>query len=391
MARIYLDARNITAKPAGVARYAQCLIPELVLQAPQHEFIVIRHSSNQTPLEVPGFTAENRPPNLREVAIDLPIADLASFLFGGRALAKIFAENGPADIYHDLFHILPLGANNSNPPPDTRCKVVLTMHDFLWLDHAYQSQGTRHGAVTMYAFARVAIPYALRKSDHVISISGPTTRRSEDWIDRSRITTISHGVDPVFFQPTQPPTDVLPGLIAQNTPYFVAIGNHKKYKNLRLLIEAFAKVRQKTQQGHLVLIGDCAPLAGNVSSLQLDDHVTITGFLTDEQLRQVLGHARAFVFPSLIEGFGLPILEAMAMGIPTIICDLEPMRSIAGDAALRFQPHDASELANTLQNVLQNDELHQELAHKSRQRAHEFQWPLTANKTLAVYEQLLTN
>lgn len=391
MARIYLDARNITAKPAGVARYAQCLIPELVLQAPQHEFVVIRHSSNQTPLEVPGYTTENRPPNLREVFIDLPIADLVSFLFGGRALSKVFAENGRADIYHDLFHILPLGAQNTNPPPDKRCKVVLTMHDFLWLDHTYQSQGTRHGAVTMYAFARVAIPYALRNSDHVISISGPTTRRAEDWIDRNRITTISHGVDPVFSQPTPPPTDVLPGLIAENTPYFVAIGNHKKYKNLPLLIEAFAKLRTKTQQGHLVLIGDCAPLAGHVNSLNLQEHVTITGFLTDEQLRKVLGHARAFVFPSLIEGFGLPILEAMAMGIPTLICDLEPMRSIAGDAALRFQPKDSAELAQLLQSVLTNDDFHQQLASKSRLRASEFRWPLTAQKTLAVYDQLLSS
>ncbi len=393
MARIYLDARNITANPAGVARYARSLIPELVLQAPHHEFIVIRHTSNTTPLEIPGHTPQNPPANLREVAIDLPIDNLANFLLGRRALAKIFAQNGPADIYHDLFHILPRNVASANPPNEKPCKVVITLHDFVWLDHARQSQATWHAAALIYAFAKTAIPYALKVSDHVISISNPTTKRAADWIDLQRITTISHGVDEVFSQPTPPPTDILPGLIAQNTPYIVAIGNHKEYKNLRLLIDAFAQIRAHNPHlpAHLVLIGDCEPLSDHITRAGIQNHTTLTGFLSDEQLRQVLGHARAFVFPSLIEGFGLPILEAMAMGIPTLICDLEPMRSIAGDAALRFPPHDASKLAKMLQRVLQDDDLHQQLVAKSRSRASEFRWPLTAQKTLTVYNQLLNS
>lgn len=389
MARIYLDARNITAQPAGVARYAQSLIPELVRQASHHEFIVIRHSSNQTPLEIPGHATDHRPPNLREVFIDLPIDNLLNFLLGRLALTKVFAENGPADIYHDLFHILPRNAARTNPTPHKPCKIVLTLHDFVWLDHARQSQATLRAAASIQTFARIAIPYALRHADHVISISEPTTRRAADWIDRSRITTISHGVDPVFFQPTEPPTDILPGLITQQTPYIVAIGNHKKYKNLGLLIDAFAKLRAQTQQGHLVLIGDCQPLAPLIARQNLENHITLTGFLSDQQLRQVLGHARAFVFPSLIEGFGLPILEAMAMGIPTVICDREPMRSIAGDAALRFHPYAPSELARILQSIFRNDALHLKLSQASLHRARQFTWPLTAQKTLAVYDQLL--
>ncbi|MBA2661901.1 MAG: glycosyltransferase family 4 protein [Bradymonadaceae bacterium] len=374
MARIYLDARNITAEPAGVARYARCLIPELVAQGKDHEFIVIRHASNRTPLELDG--------PLKEVFIDRPIDNLSNFLFGSRSLRQVFATNGPADLYHDLFHILPRGAARANP--GAPCKVVVTLHDFVWIDHARDSQSSWLSAKTIEIFARSAIPHALRAADHVISISEPTTARATAYIDAERITTIPHGVTPEFFAHTASTTR------AFSEPYVVAVGNDKRYKNLHLLIEAFAIARKKLTRGHLVLIGNCKGLDDAIAQAGISEHVTRTGFLSDEALRDALASAQLFVFPSLVEGFGLPILEAMAMGVPTLVCDLEPMRTIGADAALRFSPHDATALATLIERVFEDESLHTRLASAGRARASEFRWPLTAEKTLAVYERVLS-
>jgi glycosyltransferase involved in cell wall biosynthesis len=379
MACIYLDARNITAQPAGVARYALSLIPELVRQAPHHEFIIIRHSSNREPIEVLGY-------DLKEVFVDRPIDNMENFLLGAPALRKVFREHGQPDLYHDLFHILPMGLRLGTNDP---FKVVVTLHDLVWMDYPHQSQPTWLKAESIRAFASMAIPYTLKNADHVICVSEPTAQRARAWLDRGHFTTVYHGVTPEFFRPTEAPASVLGELTEADTPYIVAIGNDKPYKNLHRLIDAFARVRPDLEAGHLVLIGNCEKLRAQIEWSQVKDHVTLTGFLSDEELRQVLGHARLFVFPSLVEGFGLPVLEAMAMGVPTVVSDLEPMRTIAGNGSLKVDPHDTGEMAKAIRRVMNDDRLYESLVERGQRRAAEFRWPVTARKTLQVYGKVL--
>jgi len=378
MARIYLDARNITAQPAGVARYALSLIPELVRQAPQHEFVVIRHASNRTPIEVAGHT-------LREVFIAPSIDDLYNFVFGARALHQVFGKFGAPDIYHDLFHIFPLGLRLAAP----RAKIVVTLHDLVWIDHPHESQPTWLKAESIRAFASLAIPYSLKTADHVICISEPTAERAAPWLTPECFSIISHGVSDEFLCPTPAPNPAKLGLPGPDTPYIVAIGNAKPYKNLERLIDAFARIRPTLAAGHLVLIGNCADLAEQVNDSEVAQHITLAGILSDAALRSTLGHATAFVFPSLVEGFGLPILEAMAMGVPTLVSDLEPMRTIAQDAALRFDPNHTGDVAQALREVLHDAQLRARLIRDGRARAAQFTWPKTARATLDVYARAL--
>jgi glycosyltransferase involved in cell wall biosynthesis len=378
VARIYLDARNITDRPAGVARYALSLIPELVRQAPQHEYVVVRHSSNREPIEVLGY-------DLREVFVDRPIDNLQNFALGARTLRALFREHGAPDIYHDLFHIVPMGLRAG---AEFDFKLVVTLHDLVWIDHPHQSQPTWLAAESIRAFARAAIPYALKRADHVICVSEPTAQRARGWLTRGQFTTIYHGVAPRFFQPAGSPEALLPQVIDGATPYVVAIGNAKPYKNLHRLIDAFARLRPHLD-AHLVLIGDCEDLRAHIEWAGLAEHVTLTGFVGDEELRSVLGHARAFVFPSLVEGFGLPVLEAMAMGIPTIVSDLEPMRTIAGDAAQLVAPHDTGQMADAIEIFIKDDDAHARFVERGQRRAAQFRWPQTARKTLQVYRKVL--
>lgn len=378
MARIYLDARNITATPAGVARYALSLVPELVRQAPQHEFIVVRHTSNRTPIEVEGA-------ELSEAFISCPIDTMQNYLGGAYALDGVFREFGAPNIYHSLFHILPRGIRRRA----RGAQVVVTLHDLVWIDHPHQSQPSWRSAELIRAFARLAIPYALKTADHTICVSEPTLRRAERWLNPDRASTIYHGVSPEFFEAAPPLSERLSQFEQLQTPLIVAVGNAKAYKNLDRLVDAFARARRELGAGHLVLIGDCAELEGFIAQSGAQEFISRPGFLTDEELRALLGRARLFVFPSLVEGFGLPILEAMAMGAPTAVSDLEPMRTIAGSAALHFNPYHTGELARAIKLVLSEGSLHRRLSDAARARAAEFRWPKTAEQTLKIYEQLL--
>jgi len=122
-----------------------------------------------------------------------------------------------------------------------------------------------------------------------------------------------------------------------------------------------------------------------------EQDIDLTGPVDDTTLRKTLASASAFVFPSRVEGFGLPILEAMALGVPTMIARVEPMRSIAGGAALEFAPDSSAELAEQLVRVLGNAELAADLRARGRARAETFRWEDTALATLRVYEEVLSS
>jgi glycosyltransferase involved in cell wall biosynthesis len=360
MARIVLDARNVTARPGGVARYALALLRSLAALDTGHELIAIRHESGRgVALDAPG---------VREVYSTAANDDVRHHVLGARALAEVLRTVGAVDVYHSLFHVPPLSAAG----------VVVTLHDLVWLDHPLESQPTWARAQAIRGFARVALPHALRRADHVISVSEPTRSRASRWLRGTPTTVIGHGVDAAFFATPRTPA-------RQGAPTVVTIGNAKPYKNLELLLKALAR-SSDLRDVRLTVIGAATALRDRARALGVEARVRFAGELGDAALREALASADAFVFPSRVEGFGLPVLEAMAMGVPTVVADVEPMRSIAGDAALTFAPTDASALGRTLWRVLADEELAKELSERGRGRASSFRWEDTAQRTLAVYE-----
>jgi len=373
MARIALDARNITQTPAGVARYAMALIPELVAQAPEHEWVVIRHSSNQKSLGL----------DVREIFVDREIDGLQNYLHGHKDLAEVSRRVGPLDLYHDLFHIMPRKL-------PTILKTIVTLHDLVWIDHADASQPTWLRARSIEAFAKIAIPATLQRADHVISVSAPTADRALEWIERQKITVVMHGVDPTFALPAPPPDEIVNYLQADGRRYIVAVGNSKPYKNLGRLISAWNQVRKELPGTRLCLIGNCSALGTLAQSLNIPaEDLVMPGFLDDTDLRRVVSHASLFVFPSLVEGFGLPTLEAMAAGVPCVVSDREPMATVAGQAAITVDPLDEHALAEAISKVLKDEVLHASLAALGRKHAATFTWKKAAKQTLDVYNHVL--
>jgi glycosyltransferase involved in cell wall biosynthesis len=378
MGRIYIDARTITATPSGVGRYARALLPELVGATDSHEYVVVRHPSNRAPLGL-GDT------NATEAFLNYRMADVSNALLGAWGLRRLFRRHGPPDLYHSLIHFLPVGIR----AVVGGAAVVVTLHDLIWLDHAHDIHESRFQATATETFGRWAIPHALRRADHVISVSEPTAERATEWIDRDRQTVVPHGVEETFFEvpATAPAT---PDWLPEAGSYVAAVGNDKRYKNLHRLVAAFGFGRSRLDGvDRLVLVGGCDGLRPKIRGLGLGEEVLLTGYVDDPELREVLAGARAFVFPSMVEGFGLPVLEAMAAGVPTVVSDREPMRSVAGEAALRVAPDDTEALADALARVCSDAELRERLRVEGRRHARTFTWGRSATETQHIYRCLL--
>lgn len=173
-------------------------------------------------------------------------------------------------------------------------------------------------------------------------------------------------------------------------PYVTYVGTLQPRKNLGALLDAFSTLVSKNAAIHLVIAGRKGwlyePLFAQVRRLGLEDRVHFTGYIPQVDLPALISGAQAFVLPSLYEGFGLPVLEAMACGTPVICSKGSSLPEVAGDATLLVDPHDTGQLTQALTRVLEDEGLRRELAARGLQRAQGFTWERTARETLAILE-----
>jgi len=197
-------------------------------------------------------------------------------------------------------------------------------------------------------------------------------------LPESRVRVVPEGVDPAFF-----------GLAAnpdQRDPYLLVVSTLHPHKNLELLLRAFADFRRRRPEYRLVVAGLRGFHAEHLErvrrDLRLEQAVEFTGWIPRSRLYRLYERASAFLYPSTFEGFGLPVLEAMAAGIPVACSDIEPLASHAGRGALRFDPHDRSAIAEAMLRLTSDEDLRAELAREGPRRAAEFSWHRAASLTL---------
>jgi len=177
-----------------------------------------------------------------------------------------------------------------------------------------------------------------------------------------------------------------------DVPYILWVGKMYSHKNLTRLLYAYKRLK-KTYQNmshRLVLCGmkswGYPSFVKTVEDLNLENKVVFKGYVPDGELKSMYSNASLFVFPSLVEGFGFPILEAMSYGVPVITSNCGAMVEIAGDAALLVDPYSVDEIAEAIYDVLTNESLREDLVKKGLERASQFSWEKTARETLAVYK-----
>jgi glycosyltransferase involved in cell wall biosynthesis len=178
-----------------------------------------------------------------------------------------------------------------------------------------------------------------------------------------------------------------------HAPYMLSMGSTRAHKDLPTLLAAFAELAAQDPELRLLLVGaedDAfldAHLAGQPSGIR--ERVAFTGRVDDAELRTLFARARAFAFPSRYEGFGLPPLEAMSLGTPTVVSDAASLPEVVGDGALVFAAGDAIALAEALRGLLGDEELRARMREAGRARARELTWDKTAEQTVALYREVL--
>jgi glycosyltransferase involved in cell wall biosynthesis len=193
----------------------------------------------------------------------------------------------------------------------------------------------------------------------------------------SRVRVALLGVDPIFFD-----------LARQRhpEPFLLAVSTLHPHKNLDGLLRAFAEFHRERPEFRLTVCGlhgfFTGPLHQLRDQLGLDGVVDFPGWIPRRELHDLYARAWAFVYPSLFEGFGIPVVEAMAAGVPVACSDIEPIAGIAGGAALRFDPRDPTAMLNALRRITTDEELRRRLSEEGPRRASQFSWRKTAEITL---------
>ena len=268
----------------------------------------------------------------------------------------------------------------------SRYRNIITVHDVTPILFP-----ETHGRMQVY-YHRHILPHVLRKSDAVITISECSKRDIVRiyGIAESKIHVVYNGVDKRFS-----PDSSVDSAFAKALPerYILNIGTLEARKNLPRLLEAFSLARKKGLP-HALLLGGVkgwrlSSLTGIIERLGLQDAVQFLGYVEEEDLPVLYRKAEFFVYPSLYEGFGLPILEAMGCGTPVVTSNASSMAEVAGDAALLVNPLDAEEMAVKMLQLADSRELRASLHGRGIQRAAQFSWEKTARETLAVYERTM--
>lgn len=358
----------------GIGRYTEMLTKELKRLCPSWEIVLISPYP-ESPL---GWYREF-------VVYPVPALKLLPSVLarGSRLLARAAQDLG-LDVLHDPCGIAPFfGAW-----PE-RTRRIVTIHDAIPLHHPeYQPLLTR-------LVFRTFLPQTRRTADGVITVSHHAASDLVSWLhlDPERLVVTPLGVDapsPDALLPSiEPPAFDAWGV---RPPYFLFVGAVSPRKNLARLLQAFARVKAHHPTVQLVLAGPETAERTRLlrESGPLAKAVAVPGYVDAERLHQLYRGAVAVVYPSLYEGFGLPVLEAMAHGCPVITSNVSALPEVAGDAALLVDPTSADEIARAMEQVLIDPSGRQALIRKGRARAAEFPWAATAKATVAAYARVMT-
>lgn len=256
-------------------------------------------------------------------------------------------------------------------PIFTKCRYVITLHDFIPLRFPRFTS-----PLTQYY--RYYIPHVLSQAQHILSDSESTANDAIALynIPVSRITVVPLAYDDQHFKFFDLPTK----------NYFLYVGRHHAYKNIGRSLTAFSQLPKDYE---FWIAGSPDPrftpkLEAQAETLGIRDRVKFLSYVSYAELPELINRAIALVFPSLWEGFGLPVLEAMACGTPVITSNLSSMPEVAGDAALLVDPYNEAAIADAMKAIVTDSQLREQLRQKGLDRASHFSWQKTASQTAEI-------
>jgi glycosyltransferase involved in cell wall biosynthesis len=372
MPHFVLDARTATSHFPGIGRYVSNLARGM---AP-----LLEGNERLTVLRPKGDPAHPLPLATLAAVQVLPV-DVSPFSPAQQLVLPRLLERLRADLYHSAYFLMPYAPRPKGVP------TLLTVYDLIPL--LFPQQSTWRARLLV----RWANGLALRAARRIIAISEATRR---DYLARFRlpaekILVAALAADPAFAR--QSPENVAAARARYGLPedYLLYLGSNKPHKNLVRLVEAWARLQPQAMP--LVVAGawdDRYPAARQrAAALSLKTQIVWLGPVPEADLPALYGGAQVFVFPSLYEGFGLPVLEAMACGTPVICSNSSSLPEVAGDAALLVDPANAEALAEAMLRALQDEGLRLAMREQGLKRASRFSWTHTAQRSLEAYRSEL--
>lgn len=351
----------------GTEIYARRLVGALAEQRPDVAFVAFVSREAMEPLAGEGWPANVTLRELRVRAASKPVRIAAEL-----GLLPVAARRAQVDVLHSLGTTAPVAAP---------CPTVVTVHDLIY-EHYPQTFPTaaRWGL-------RALVGPAARRATRVLAISQAT---ATDVVQRLRVAPAR--VDVVYngfgmrAHPHPTPAAELRARLGLRDPVILCVSAALEHKNLVRLIEAFARLPAGPT---LVIAGHAgreqAALEERAAASGVADRFVLTGWLSDADLEGLYALARCAVYPSLHEGFGLPVLEAMARGVPLASSNATSLPEVTGDAAELFEPRDTAAIAAAMRRLLEDDAHVDTLVRKGRQRVGDFSWERCAQGTLDTY------
>ncbi|MBM4429670.1 MAG: glycosyltransferase family 4 protein [Chloroflexi bacterium] len=373
---IYIDVSAAVHQHAGLARYAASLARALIVHHGQEREFALFYNGK----------AQDRPlPELLQVPRHTVRAGykpwrMAVWL-GQRLGVSLHRFIPNAELFHATEHLL---------LPLWGIPTVLTVHDLIY--HLFPMYHRRLN----YWYLNAAMPLYVRRADAIIAVSHSTKRdlMRVYGVPEEKITVVYEAASPRF-RPL-PAERVREARTRYRLPerYLLAVGTIEPRKNLERLVDALQLLRQKYPDLCLVIVGSAGwfyqGFFENLERLEDPRSVLQAGYVPDNDLPALISGSSAYVLASFYEGFGLPILEAMACGAPVVCSNTSSLPEIGADAAVYFNPYEIQSMVAAIDQVLRDGELRAQMRQKGFEQAARFSWQRAACETLAVYEHLLT-
>lgn len=285
------------------------------------------------------------------------------------------------DLFHSTDHLVPRLAG---------IPVLATVMDAIPLSHP-QWINQRLRALKAWLWRK-----STQWADHIVTISEFSKREIVEHfgVPEERVSVVPLGVAECHFEPISE-TNRKQVLERHGLPsrFLLFVGTLQPRKNLDRVIQAHAALPHEYRQAcPLVVVGrmgwNCDEVLGRLNAMEAAGYARWLKYLPDFEVRALMQSAQALVFPSLCEGFGLPVVEAFAAGLPVITSNTTSLPEVAGDAALLVDPEDIEAIADGMSRILENDDLVSQMRERGLERARELSWPVCAEKTLALYRKL---
>lgn len=373
MVAIGIDYTPAYEQGAGIGRSVRGLVSALATVDTDTDYrLFIAGASDKT---LPSMLA----PNFRYYPSRISPKWWARIWHRMRVPYRVEYMLGKIGLYHATDFVL--------PPIHQQTKSIVTIHDLSYI------RVPETASPSLKKYLDVVVPRSIARATHVHAVS-ETTRQDIITLYNTppeKVSVIFNAVEPRF-KPMDISKDVLAKYHIPDIPYIISVGTVQPRKNYSRLVKSLVQLRQK-HDVHLVIAGGRGWLEdefyATIQQTGMTDYVHVTGFVADEDLPTLYSGAICMAYPSLYEGFGIPVLEAMACGTPVLTSTTSSLPEVAGTSAILVDPYDIDAIHNGLERLISDQDLRKTLSEKGLSQAQKFTWEHSAHQLKHLYTQLL--